>query len=163
MKALKAIGATAALFPAADVIIKAIPVPADFELLFKIGTPLICVLLLWFAVRPQSKEWAMWLAFGGCAFLIAYLFLASFSLHSSPQYYTEGDNSVIGLWPTKYGHALIERAGGDRNLAFRDIGPEEWLGVYSRTSQAATVIFLFAAYAGAFSCLSVGMVRIGSE
>lgn len=149
-----------ALFPAADTVIRAVPVPADYALQIKLPTALLCLIIVFFLKRPRSKKLAIRFTLLGVACMVVYLVLAALLLQHNPNFHQAGDNSTVGLWLTEVGQKELKEKGGDIEALHRDYGPEEWVTIYSKPSQLCSVAVLTIFYVGSFVTLTYGFARV---
>ena len=160
--AVKAATVGTALFPGADLVLHAVPVPTDFAAFVKLPTAIVCLAIVAFAKRPPSAKKALRLALVGAGFLGIYLFLAGLLMFTNPQKFESGDYAVIGLWPTP--SAREEVAKGVPIEAIRlGYGPAEWTALYSANAQRASALLLAATYLAAFATLTLAFKRLPAE
>ena len=157
MKLRKFLPGVPALFPGIDLVAKWLPVPADYELLFKLVTMMVCILLITFAIRLSKRSSAIWCSVVGCVCLAAYIMLASIFLYSNPILYRPGDNSVVGLWLTDKAGQKLRESKMDIEALRQSYGPLEWTLLYSKASQMTAAGAMFAVYCGAFVFLTIGL------
>lgn len=160
MKINKALPIIPALFPGADYIIRAIPVPAQYALLIKVPTALICLVLVVYAQPSLSKRSAIRFASLGIVCLVIYLILSSALLYSDPQKYRPGDNSIVGLWLTDGAVQEMTEKGWNREALHSEYGPVEWVLIYNTWAQLSSAVILSIIYCSSFALLTYGLSRI---
>lgn len=160
--AVKVATVGAGLFPGADLVLGAVPVPTDFAAFVKLPTAIACLAIVAFAKRPASAKKALRLGLIGAGFLALYLFLAGLLMFTNPQKFEAGDYAVIGLWPTAA--ARQEMAKGISIEAIRlGYGPAEWTALYSGNSQRASALLLAGSYLAAFATLALAFKRLPAD
>jgi len=145
---------------ALDAFLKATPVPADHSILLKLPAAIVCTGISWFSTPPKSKRSALAAMVVGAVLLAVYVFFALASLHSNPQFYKPGDNSVIGFWITDGARQVIN-ADHITEETLRDrYGPQNWEQVYSQASQLTRSAAMSLLYCLAFALVTYAIKKL---
>lgn len=150
-----------ALFPGADTVIHVVPVAAEFSLLIKLPTALICLLIVFLVRKSGPSKRGVFFVILGVGIIFAYLVASHLLLYSNPAVHRKGDNSVVGLWPTAPARIEMDTMHWDRQTLHSHYAPMEWGIIYSQASQLSSVAILALLYCGSFALLTLGFRLLG--
>jgi hypothetical protein len=149
-----------AAIAALDAFVKGTPVPADHAILLKLPAAVICSGIAWFAIPPKSKRSALAAMIVGAVLLTTYVFFTLASLHSNPQFYQPGDNSVIGFWLSDGARQLIKEEHITEETLRDRYGPENWNQVYSQVSQLTRSAAMSVLYCLTFASFTFALKKL---
>lgn len=145
-----------------DTIVRLTPVPADYAVILKLPTLLVCLAIALYARRPKSNKAALLQIICGAMLLGGYIGFTLSSLHSNPLFYRPMDNSVVGIWLTDEAKATIERENWSVKMLHNQYGPANWEQIYSKGSQLSRCAILSFTYVLAFALITLGLKRLPS-